>query len=43
VIGATAKRAALAQADRVLVLVDGTVVSAGSWAELAAQWQHLAG
>ena len=43
VIGATSKRAALAQADRVVVLVDGTVAASGRWAELAPAWQHLAG
>jgi ABC-type transport system involved in cytochrome bd biosynthesis fused ATPase/permease subunit len=43
VIGATAKRAALAQADRVVVLVDGEVAAIGPWSELAAAWGHLAG
>ncbi|GAA3805195.1 ABC transporter ATP-binding protein [Nocardioides panacisoli] len=43
VVGATSKRAALAQADRVVVLVDGTVAEVGPWAELAARWGHLAG
>src|SRR4051794_38002009 len=43
VIGATAKRAALAQADRVVVLVDGEVAAVGPWSELAAAWGHLAG
>ena len=43
VIGATSKRAALAQADRVVVLVDGQVAAVGPWAELAGQWGHLAG
>ena len=43
VIGATSKRAALAQADRVVVLVDGGVAAVGPWAELAGQWGHLAG
>ncbi len=43
VIGATAKRAALAQADRVVVLVDGEVAAVGPWSELAPAWGHLAG
>jgi ABC-type multidrug transport system fused ATPase/permease subunit len=43
VIGATAKRAALARADRVVVLVDGEVAATGPWRELAPEWGHLAG
>jgi len=43
VIGATSKRAALARADRVVVLVDGTVAAVGPWGELAPAWGHLAG
>ncbi len=43
VIGATAKRAALAQADRVVVLVDGEVAAIGRWHQLAPAWSHLAG
>ncbi|WGX95487.1 ABC transporter ATP-binding protein [Nocardioides sp. L-11A] len=43
VIGATSKRAALAQADRVVVLVDGAVAAVGPWADLAGDWGHLAG
>ncbi|WGL51727.1 ABC transporter ATP-binding protein [Nocardioides sp. BP30] len=43
VIGATSKRAALAQADRVVVLVDGEVADVGPWQELAGEWAHLAG
>ncbi|WP_091125047.1 ATP-binding cassette domain-containing protein [Nocardioides terrae] len=43
VIGATSKRAALAQADRVVVLVDGEVAATGPWSELAPAWGHLAG
>jgi len=43
VIGATSKRAALAQADRVVVLVDGEVAAVGPWVELAPAWGHLAG
>lgn len=43
VIGATSKRAALARADRVVVLVDGCAVAIGPWADLAPRWAHLAG
>ncbi|KRB78158.1 ABC transporter [Nocardioides sp. Root190] len=43
VIGATSKRAALAQADRVVVLVDGELAAVGPWTELAGEWGHLAG
>ncbi|NNG39715.1 ABC transporter ATP-binding protein [Flexivirga sp. ID2601S] len=43
VIGATSKRAALAQADRVVVLVDGRVAATGPWRELSRDWSHLAG
>ncbi|WP_242494918.1 ATP-binding cassette domain-containing protein [Nocardioides zhouii] len=43
VIGATSKAAALAQADRVVVLDSGRVVDAGPWHELSARWAHLAG
>ncbi len=43
VIGATSKRAALALADRVVVLVDGEVAATGHWSELAGEWGHLAG
>lgn len=43
VVGATSKRAALAQADRVVVLVDGRVVAIGPWSQLALDWSHLAG
>lgn len=43
VVGATSKRAALARADRVVVLVDGKVAEVGPWAGLAARWSHLAG
>ena len=43
VVGATSKRAALAQADRVVVLVDGVVTAVGPWADLAGEWEHLAG
>jgi ABC-type multidrug transport system fused ATPase/permease subunit len=43
VVGSTSKRAALAQADKVLVLLAGTAVAQGTWAELADEWGHLAG
>ncbi len=43
VVGATSKSAALAQADRVVVLDSGRVVDDGPWHELSARWAHLAG
>ncbi len=43
VIGATSKAAALAQADRVVVLDGGRVVETAPWRELAQKWGHLAG
>ena len=43
VVGATSKRAALEQADRVVVLVDGEVAAVGPWAELAGEWGDLVG
>ncbi|WP_139978095.1 ATP-binding cassette domain-containing protein [Nocardioides litoris] len=43
VLGATSKRAALEQADRVVVLVDGEVAATGPWSDLAPRWSHLAG
>jgi len=43
VVGATSKRAALARADRVVVLVDGKVADVGPWSGLAPRWRHLAG
>ncbi|MGL5931118.1 MAG: hypothetical protein ACRCY8_19460, partial [Dermatophilaceae bacterium] len=43
VIGATSKRAALARADRVVVLVDGRVAAVGPWPALDRAWGHLAG
>lgn len=43
VVGATSKRAALARADRVVVLADGAVAAVGPWRELAGRWGHLAG
>ncbi len=43
VLGATSKRAALEQADRVVVLEQGRVVATGRWADLAGEWGRLAG
>jgi ABC-type multidrug transport system fused ATPase/permease subunit len=43
VIGATSKRAALAQADRVVVLEEGRVAAVGPWSDLSDSWGHLAG
>ncbi|MGZ4451178.1 MAG: ATP-binding cassette domain-containing protein, partial [Nocardioides sp.] len=43
VLGATSKRAALAHADRVVVLVQGRVAAVGPWSDLAGTWGHLAG
>jgi len=43
VVGSTSKRAALAQADQVLVLLGGTAVARGTWRELEDRWGHLAG
>lgn len=43
VIGATSKAAALAQADRVVVLAEGRVADSGPWEDLASRWGHLAG
>jgi ABC-type multidrug transport system fused ATPase/permease subunit len=43
VIGASGKRAALAQADRVLILQAGRVVDRGPWSTLEPRWSHLAG
>ncbi|WP_030435223.1 ATP-binding cassette domain-containing protein [Actinoplanes subtropicus] len=43
VVGSTSKRAALTQADRVVVLIGGKVEDQGSWAELQDRWGHLAG
>jgi ABC-type bacteriocin/lantibiotic exporter with double-glycine peptidase domain len=43
VVGSTSKRAALAQADRVVVLIGGRVEDQGAWAELQNRWDHLAG
>ena len=43
VVGASTKRAALARADRVVVLEQGRVADEGPWADLAPHWSHLAG
>ena len=43
VIGATSKAAALARADRVVVLDGGRVVETAPWRELSPRWAHLAG
>ena len=43
VVGATSKRAALAQADRVVVLDGGRVAASGPWRDLEADHGHLAG
>jgi ABC-type multidrug transport system fused ATPase/permease subunit len=43
VIGATSKRAALARADHVVVLVEGAVAATGPWRDLEPAWGHLAG
>jgi ABC-type multidrug transport system fused ATPase/permease subunit len=43
VVGSTSKRAALAQADHVVVLRAGEAVAQGTWRDLADRWGHLAG
>jgi ATP-binding cassette, subfamily B, bacterial len=43
VVGSTSKRAALAQADHVVVLLGGRVAAQGGWPELEDHWGHLAG
>ena len=43
VVGATSKRAALEQADRVAVFDGGRMVALGPWSQLAEDWGHLAG
>ncbi|QWC85062.1 ABC transporter ATP-binding protein/permease [Nocardioidaceae bacterium] len=43
VLASTSKRAALARADRVVVLDAGEVVGTGTWSELEEEWGHLAG
>ncbi|SCL32102.1 ATP-binding cassette domain-containing protein [Micromonospora inyonensis] len=43
VVGSTSKRAALLQADHVVVLVGGRVAAQGPWHDLTEHWSHLAG
>jgi ABC-type protease/lipase transport system fused ATPase/permease subunit len=43
VVGSTSKRAALSQADKVVVLIGGRAEAQGTWSELEARWGHLAG
>jgi ABC-type transport system involved in cytochrome bd biosynthesis fused ATPase/permease subunit len=43
VIGSTSKRAALRQADKVVVLMGGQAVAQGPWQALENDWGHLAG
>lgn len=43
VVGSTSKRAALNQADWVVVLQGGRAVAQGRWRDLADKWGHLAG
>ncbi|HEX8132062.1 MAG TPA: ABC transporter ATP-binding protein/permease, partial [Actinomycetes bacterium] len=43
VVGSTSKRAALSQADHVVVLIGGRVEAQGTWRELEDRWGHLAG
>lgn len=43
VVGSTSKRAALLQADKVVVIVGGRPVAHGTWSELEDDWGHLAG
>jgi ABC-type transport system involved in cytochrome bd biosynthesis fused ATPase/permease subunit len=43
VLGSSSKRAALQQADRVVVLAEGRVAAVGPWSELQPDWSHLAG
>lgn len=43
VVAASTKRAALALADRVVVLHEGRVLAVGPWSELEARWGRLAG
>src|SRR4030095_16870730 len=42
VVGSTSKRAALARADAVVVLIGGEAVAHGTWRELSDRWGHLA-
>ncbi len=43
VIGSTSKKAALLQADKVVVLLGGKVTAQGRWRDLESHWRHLAG
>jgi ABC-type multidrug transport system fused ATPase/permease subunit len=43
VVGSTSKRAALIQADHVVVLLDGEAVAQGRWPDLEDTWGQLAG
>ena len=43
VLASTSKRAALARADRVVVLDAGEVAAVGRWSDLEGEWGHLAG
>ena len=43
VIGSTSKRAALVQADHVVVLLGWEAVAQGPWCDLEDRWSHLAG
>jgi ABC-type multidrug transport system fused ATPase/permease subunit len=43
VVGSTSKRAALSQADHVVVLLGGEAMAQGTWRELEDAWGHLAG
>ena len=43
VVGSSSKRAALAQADHVLILQGGEPVASGPWHVLERDWGHLAG
>ncbi len=43
VVGSTSKKAALVQADEVLVLQGGRPAARGTWRELEDRWGHLAG
>ena len=43
VVGSTSKRAALARADKVVVLIAGRVEAQGAWRDLEDRWGHLAG